>query len=137
MRKKRYWYRTSIPRDSGIYWVDFCFYWFRIILNERVVKEVVFKKRLRLQSWHHDKDICRGYWDEFERRIYLNLAIVDGTRKHIPVAKTFIHELYHVLDPGASESYVHDIAEQELWELCSEIQRAFLRRYLRKQLSHQ
>ena len=135
MRRKTYWYRTDIPRDSGIYWVDFCFYWFRIMLKERIVKGVVFEKRLYLPPWVHDKDLCRGYWDEFTRKVHLNAANknynMHGTR--VSHVRTLLHEMYHALDPGAQESYVHDVAEPELWELSSDAQRAYLRKYVRNQ----
>lgn len=135
MRRKIYWYRTNTPHDSGIYWVDFCFHWFRVMVKTRVVKEIVFKKRLRLQPWHRDKDLCRGFWDEFERKIYLNSSKrnIDFTRKHVPLPRTLIHELYHILDPAALEPYVRYVVELELWELASDAQRKFLYRYIRKQ----
>lgn len=133
MRKKRCWYGTEVSRDSGIYWVDFHFYWFRYILNH-VVKKVVFKKRLRVPKWWiKDKKTCHGYWDEFMRTIYLNPATKGKEGRYHPLARTLLHELCHILDPAASEAYVRDDLEDELWELATEAQRAYLRRCLRKQ----
>lgn len=135
MPKKQYWYRTGVVRESGIYWVDFCFHWFQII-SEQYVKKVVFRKRLRNHYRRGDKATLFGMWIECEKTIYLNPA-TRNKGKHTPLGKTLIHELYHVLEPGAPESYVRDVAEPELWELATEKQRAFLRRYIRKYLVRQ
>jgi len=134
MPKKRYWYRSGVVRDSGYYWVDFCFHWIKIALGEGgYIKKVVFQKRIR----HDDGDLVHGFYLFKEQIIYLNPATRDGQGRR-PLPKTLIHELMHALYKDAREWEIRDDEteegfEQDLWDLSTEDQKAFLRNYLREQ----